>query len=100
MKRSLKVLAGLVLLAPIGASALDRAPLVSYGPAAKDDIGRQVLFIAVPAKATGPLYLRLLDPDCGGDFDSRSGGWDTRTRFALYGRAGQKRNKKTIKNTK
>jgi len=88
MKRRFLVLAGLLLLAPVLTVAADRAPLVSYGPAAKDDVVRQVLFIVVPAKATQPMYLRLLDADCGGDLDSRTGEWDTRTRFALYGGAG------------
>jgi PKD repeat protein len=82
------LLAGVAALSPLTAAASDRAPLVTYGPSSKGDSSRQVLFVSIPATASQPLYLRVLDADSGGDLDTRNGGWDTRTRFAVYGGAG------------
>ena len=45
---------------------------------------RQVVRISVPEGA-GRLHVRLFDPDTGGGFDEPKGGFDTETRFSLFG---------------
>ena len=62
--------------------------LVTFGPLALVNEGdhdfRQVIRISVPEGA-GRLHVRLFDPDTGGGFDEPKGGFDTETRFSLYG---------------
>ncbi len=66
---------------------------VIYGPAAStaegDDDYRELIFLSVPADLEDRLYLRIFDPDTGGDHDLAYGGSeDTETRYALIGGAG------------
>jgi hypothetical protein len=60
-----------------------------FAPGQGDDDQRQVLFFEVPETYTQPLYVRLFDPDCGGQFDTQNGlAWDTTFGFTLYGARG------------
>ncbi|MGH6920560.1 MAG: hypothetical protein ACREJ0_22985, partial [Geminicoccaceae bacterium] len=66
----------LFLLGASGAapSLAQEVPLsVVYGPAAStaegDDDYRELIFLAVPADLQDRLYLRVFDPDTGGDHD-------------------------------
>jgi len=65
--------------------------LVTFGPecptAWGDDDFNLVAFMAVPVDAA-PFYIWLKDPDCGGRMDEINEGWDTETKFALYGGEG------------
>jgi large repetitive protein len=74
------------------AHAQVQVPLVTFGPQADASQGRsegdQVLFIKIPAHTQQPLYVRIFDPDTGGQHDEAFGAFDTRTRFTLYGGAG------------
>src|SRR3954452_21717057 len=62
--------------------------LVTFGSGALvregDHDFRQVIRFTLPATA-GALKVRLFDPDAGGAFDEAIGGFDTTTRFSLYG---------------
>ncbi len=81
------------LLCVFGADAAhadDVANFVTYGPEAGtkegDDDFTQVIYFFVPADVTDSLWLRIYDPDCGGNHDSRYyKTYDTRTRFSFYG---------------
>jgi len=99
--RRLTTFAGLVLALGAGAApstpaiaADDHEPLlITYGKGSGTKEGdhdfRQVIYIAVPEDHTGPLFVRLFDPDVNHTHDTQFGTWgDTRTRFGLYGGKG------------
>jgi len=50
-----------------------------------DDDFCQIFFFVIPTTYTSPFYIRVFDPDCGGELDELKGVFDTRTRFAVYG---------------
>lgn len=71
--------------------------LMTFGGDAKtewgDDNFLQVIFFSVPVDYTQPIYIRVFDPDCGGQHDELNGAFNTRTRFTIYGGAGSCSNK-------
>ncbi|GGE96053.1 hypothetical protein [Hymenobacter cavernae] len=66
--------------------------LVTFGNKAEkswgDDDFAQTFFFLVPKANRQPVYIRVFDPDCGGQHDERKYGWNTTTRFSLYGGTG------------
>jgi len=66
--------------------------LVTFGmqaPASSgDDNHTQTFFFLIPDTERRPVYIRIFDPDCGGELDARVGVFDTRTEFSLYGGPG------------
>ncbi len=50
-----------------------------------DEDKLQVFFFLVPADYSEPIYLRVFDPDIGGQFDELNEAFNTRTRFSIYG---------------
>lgn len=68
-----------------------RVPLITYGPEANtregDDDFVQVVFFDVPVGTSGPLRVRVFDPDAGGELDVFYGwgAFDTATKFSVYG---------------
>lgn len=89
----------LAILAPGGVVSaadeqLDHLRLVTYGPEANtregDDDFVQVIFFDVPADTSGPIRVRVYDPDAGGELDVFYGwgDFDTATRFVVYGGPG------------
>jgi hypothetical protein len=66
--------------------------LITFGakadPAWGDDDFTQTFFFLVPQGQRQPVYLRVYDPDCGGQLDSQKGSYDTRTSFSIYGGPG------------
>lgn len=66
--------------------------LVTFGAQAPttsgDDDFTQTFFFLVPATERRPLYIRVFDPDCGGQLDAKVGQFNTRTEFSLYGGPG------------
>ncbi len=66
--------------------------LVTFGPQAPatsgDDDFTQTFFFLVPATERRPIYIRVFDPDCGGQLDAKVGQFNTRTEFSLYGGPG------------
>lgn len=71
--------------------------MVTFGQDAPGDWGDddhvQVYFFMVPASAQKPMYIRIFDPDVGGEVDENRGGFNTRTEFSLYGGKGTFTNK-------
>lgn len=66
--------------------------LVTFGNQAEkswgDDDFVQIFFFCVPQNCTQPLYIRVFDPEAGGKNDENRGGFDTQTRFSVYGGSG------------
>ncbi|UPL48292.1 hypothetical protein [Hymenobacter sublimis] len=66
--------------------------LVTFGAQADkswgDDDFTQTFFFLVPKENRQPVYIRLFDPDCGGQHDEAKFGWNTTTEFSLYGGPG------------
>ncbi|MBP5365306.1 MAG: hypothetical protein J6Y82_05230 [Bacteroidales bacterium] len=58
-----------------------------------DDNCLQVIFFSIPTDYTQPVYIRVFDPDCGGNNDELNGSFNTRTKFSVYGGAGSCSNK-------
>jgi large repetitive protein len=97
MRSASRLLAGgslaLALAASFGAAdgAAQEVPLsVTYGPRASTAEGdpdhREVIFLSVPDDIQERLFLRVFDPDGGGEHDHLYGaGPDSETRFTLYG---------------
>ncbi|GAB4295617.1 MAG: hypothetical protein Kow0068_20190 [Marinilabiliales bacterium] len=54
---------------------------ISWG----DDDFCQVFFFRIPKDYKNPLYIRVYDPDCGGAIDEEKTGFNTKTRFSVYG---------------
>ena len=81
-----------LLVAWISPALAETAHLITFGPAASptkgDDDFREEVVIRVPRDTSGPLTLRIFDPDVGGRVDEPTGVWSTRTRFSLYGSLG------------
>ncbi len=66
--------------------------LVTFGAQAEkswgDDDFCQIFFLQVPMSQKAPFYLRVFDPDTGGELDEGKGAYDTNVRFSVYGGAG------------
>ena len=66
--------------------------LITFGGEAPtswgDDDHCQIFFFTVPHDFNQPLYLRVFDPDCGGENDEINGKFNTSTRFSVYGGTG------------
>ncbi|SNR42908.1 MULTISPECIES: hypothetical protein [Hymenobacter] len=66
--------------------------LVTFGAKADaswgDDDHTETFFFLVPKQNRQPVYIRVFDPDCGGQHDEAKFGWNTTTEFSLYGGAG------------
>lgn len=66
--------------------------LVTFGKEASrswgDDDHCQVFFFVIPKKINHPVYIRVFDPDCGGDIDEKKGTFNTKTKFSVYGGKG------------
>lgn len=66
--------------------------LVTFGNEAPaswgDDDYTQVFFFFIPSEYTEPFYLRVFDPDVGGEIDEVKGIWDSSTKISIYGGEG------------
>jgi len=66
--------------------------LVTFGKSGQtswgDDDFYQVFFFTVPNELTGQFYIRVFDPDIGGEHDEIQGEFNTRTFFGVYGGKG------------
>lgn len=79
-------------------SAEENIPyLVTFGSDAEknwgDDDFCQVFFFVIPKTQKTPAYIRVYDPDVGGSVDERKGGFNTKTKFSVYGGTGTITNK-------
>ncbi|UEM25191.1 PKD domain-containing protein (plasmid) [Skermanella mucosa] len=95
--RPVRLCAALAVLgATTGALAQGTPPerplSVTYGPKALpvegDDDHREVILLSVPQDSREQLFLRVFDPDLGGEHDLVYGKPDTQARFRLFGGAG------------
>jgi len=63
--------------------------LITFGGAAKtswgDDDFCQIFYCIIPPSQTGPVYIRVYDPDTGGDLDELKGEFNTIVNFSIYG---------------
>lgn len=50
-----------------------------------DDDNVQIYFFTVPEAVKVPFYIRVFDPDNGGTIDENRGGFNSKTRFSVYG---------------
>lgn len=66
--------------------------LVTFGAQSEtkwgDDDFCETFFIVIPATQVNPLYIRVYDPDCGGELDEPRGKFNTKTSFSVYGGKG------------
>ncbi len=66
--------------------------LVTTGGSAKlsmgDDDHCQVFFFSIPAEEKKPVYLRIFDPNIGGQHDEAIGEFNSTCKFSLYGGPG------------
>ena len=53
-----------------------------------DDDFSQVFFFKVPVSYKLPFYIRIYDPDTGGELDEMKGDFNTTVKFSVYGGAG------------
>jgi hypothetical protein len=53
-----------------------------------DDDFSQTFFFSIPKEFNEPVFIRVYDPDIGGEIDEINGVWDTRTMFSVYGGKG------------
>ncbi len=63
--------------------------LITFGKKAGTSWGDayfvETFFFLIPEKFKQPIYIRVFDPDCGGELDELNGFWDTQTSFTIYG---------------
>lgn len=66
--------------------------LVTFGKQGQtswgDDDFFQIFFFSIPQEFKQQFYIRVFDPDCGGEHDEIQGDFNTRTSFAVYGGKG------------
>lgn len=66
--------------------------LVTFGKDASkkygDDDFSQVFFLSIPKNETDPFYIRVFDPDIGGEHDELYNGANSKTKFSIYGGKG------------
>jgi hypothetical protein len=53
-----------------------------------DDDFSQTWFFAIPPDYKGRFYIRVFDPDTGGENDEQKGDWDTKMQYSLFGGKG------------
>jgi len=53
-----------------------------------DDDYSQTFFFKIPAEYTNPIYIKVFDPETGGQHDEINGVWNTRTTYEIFGGEG------------
>ena len=83
---------GLSQAQPVPAVEEKIAFLVTFGKEADhnwgDDDFCQIFFFVVPESQHDPIYIRIFDPDISGDYDEVKLGFNTQTRFRVFGGEG------------
>ncbi len=66
--------------------------LITFGgnslPSWGDDDFLQIFFCVIPSSQTDPVYIRVYDPDTGGDMDELKGNFNTVINFSIYSGTG------------
>jgi hypothetical protein len=77
---------------PVPAEEENIPHLVTFGGQADkswgDDDFCQIFFFRIPVTQTEPVYIRVFDPDTGGELDEGKGEFNTKVRFSVYGGKG------------
>jgi hypothetical protein len=77
---------------PVPAEVNNIPWLVTFGPKAEitwgDDDHSQTFFFVVPENYKNPIYIKVFDPDTGGENDEVNGVWDTQMLYSVYGGKG------------
>ncbi len=81
--------AGTILSAQVAPAIEENIPfLVTFGKDADitwgDDDFLQIFFCLIPFDHKDPFYIRVYDPDTGGEFDEVKGTFNTTTMFSVY----------------
>ena len=62
--------------------------LVTFGANSEhswgDDDFSQTVFFSIPKSQTKPFYIKVFDPEAGGELDEIDAGWDTKTKYSIY----------------
>jgi hypothetical protein len=58
-----------------------------------DDDNIQIYFFSVPEAVKTPFYIRVYDPDIGGAIDENRDGFNSKTKFSVYGGVGAHSNR-------
>lgn len=70
-------------------STFSKNAKISFG----DDDFVQVIFFVVPEKSNEPFYIRVFDPEVGGQNDEKVVDFNSKTKFSFYGGKGAHSNK-------
>lgn len=77
---------------PVPAEEENIPHLVTFGGQADrswgDDDFCQIFFFRIPVTQIEPVYIRVFDPDTGGELDEGKGEFNTKVRFSVYGGKG------------
>lgn len=77
---------------PVPAEDENIPHLMTFGNSAEtswgDDDFSQTFFFVIPKENTSPVFIRIFDPDIGGEIDEINGFWDTRISYEIYGGTG------------
>ncbi len=78
-----------VIPQPVPAGDENIPYLMTFGPTAEtswgDDDFSQTFFFLIPKGFNQPVYIRVYDPDTGGEIDEINGTFDTRMTYSVYG---------------
>jgi hypothetical protein len=82
--------AGIGLFSQLAPATEENIPyLITFGRDARtswgDDDFCQIFYCIIPPSQTGPVYIRVYDPDTGGDLDEQNGEFNTIVNFSIYG---------------
>lgn len=85
--------AGICLFSQSAPATDENIPyLITFGGNAStswgDDDFCQIFFCVIPSSQTDPVYIRVYDPDTGGDLDEAKGEFNTVINFSIYGGKG------------
>ncbi|WP_291861364.1 hypothetical protein [Marinilabilia sp.] len=86
---SLFILASYVNAQPVPAVDENIPHLVTFGGEGEtgwgDDDFVQIIFFSIPETFESPVFIRVFDPDTGGEVDEQKEEWDTMMRYSVYG---------------
>ena len=82
--------AGIGIFSQLAPATEENIPyLITFGRDARtswgDDDFCQIFYCIIPPSQTGPVYIRVYDPDTGGDLDEQNGEFNTIVNFSIYG---------------
>ncbi|MFH2141296.1 MAG: hypothetical protein ABIJ97_02655 [Bacteroidota bacterium] len=81
--------AAYLLCQPVPATEENIPFMVTFGKDAPKSMGDddffQIFFFVVPKSYSSNFYLRIFDPDCGGENDEVRGEFNTKSKFSIYG---------------